>query len=95
MSYYEDNLETQKSKVWIKVDSDFRNASELQSHLDDLDIDFGDDSRLMARFSRKRGMYITKEPVPFRGHEADQVMSILMTDPDIHEAGFDNLSESI
>jgi len=82
-------------KTWIKVTCDFKSADELQNFLDNLDIDFGDDSRLVAKFSRKRGFYVTKEPIPFSDYEADQLLSVLMMTPDIYEVDFDNLSESI
>jgi len=85
MSYNDNNTE---EPIWIKVVGDFDTTKELQKVIDNLDIDFGDDSRLLARTSKKRGLHIVKDPEPFQDYEADAVRDVLTAISGIDELYF-------
>ena len=85
MSYLDKNSD---EPIWIQVVGDFPNVKELQQVIDNLDIDFGDDSRLVAKSSKRRGMYIIKDPEEFQDYEAEAVRDLLAAVPGIDELFF-------
>ena len=86
MSRYSND--SQEEPIWIKVVGEFPTVKDLQKVLDSLDIDFGDDSRLVARSSKKRGMYIIKDPEEFQDYEVEAVRDILISVSGVDEVLF-------
>lgn len=86
MSKYDSD--NQDEPIWIKVVGDFSSSKDLQKILDSLDIDFGDDSRLVARSSKKRGFYVVKDPEVFEDYEADAVKDLLSVASGVDEVFF-------
>jgi len=91
MSYFDNSSD---EPIWLKVVGDFPTVKELQKIIDNLDIDFGDDSKLVAKSSKKRGFYIVKDPEAFQDYEADAVRDMLVASSGIDEVIFSYELES-
>ncbi|NBV28122.1 hypothetical protein EBS02_03755 [bacterium] len=85
MAYKNENSE---EPLWIKVVGDFATVKDLQKVLDNLDIDFGDDSRLVAKNNKSRGLHVIKDPEVFEDYEADAVKDLLAVAPGVDEVYF-------
>jgi len=78
----------QEEPIWIKVEGEFPTVKDLQKVLDTLDIDFGDDSRLLVKSSKKRGMYVIKDPEEFQDYEVEALRDLLVGLPEVYEVIF-------
>jgi len=86
MSRY--NTDSSEEPIWIKVVGDFPTVKDLQKVIDRLDVDFGDDSRLIAKNTKKRGLHIIKDPEEFQDYEVESVRDLLIGFPEVDEVMF-------
>lgn len=86
MSYFDSN--SSEEPIWIKVVGDFPTVKDLQKILDSLDVDFGDDSRLVAKNTKRRGFHVIKDPEAFQDYEAEAIRDLLASASGIDEVYF-------